>query len=235
MPAPRRFLVTSTSMPLAVGWGWNVCVYLGLLSLLLLLMGLLLWMVLKQLKNSVGNGAMQSSRSFREPHFGNCRSVRFWQWKHCEKLDFLKVLEKTISGIITLKGVTQWSENWLKLQDEPLKYVTYYMMPLSWLNYPCYFCWCILNLFHYENKNILALCAYLLFSKQFTCSLSPQRSLIKECEYLYAFWCKIPYFYDICGDYTLYDPVVFHPASAIVQIWQPTATSFLNLFFPPSN
>lgn len=77
MPAPRRFLVASTSMPLAVGWGWNICVYFGLLTLLLLLMGLLLWMVLKQLRNSVGNVAMQSGRSFRETHFGNCRSLRF--------------------------------------------------------------------------------------------------------------------------------------------------------------
>ncbi|XP_047658025.1 small integral membrane protein 43-like [Tachysurus fulvidraco] len=77
MPAPRRFLVASTSMPLEMGWGWNICVYLGLLTLLLLLMGLLLWMVLKQLRNSVGNTAMQSGRSFREPHFGNGRRFRF--------------------------------------------------------------------------------------------------------------------------------------------------------------
>lgn len=98
MPAPRRFLVASTSMPLAVGWGWNVCIYLGLLTLLLLLMGLLLWVVLKQLGNSVGNGAMQSRRSFREPPFGNCRSYRFWEWKHSGKLRIFNVTRSQSSG-----------------------------------------------------------------------------------------------------------------------------------------
>ncbi|XP_038867575.1 annexin A5-like [Salvelinus namaycush] len=66
MPSPRRFLVASTSLPVALGWGWNLSVYLGLLLLLLLLMGLLLWMLLKQLRNSVGS-SLQPGRSLRDP------------------------------------------------------------------------------------------------------------------------------------------------------------------------
>ncbi|XP_049340174.1 small integral membrane protein 43-like [Astyanax mexicanus] len=77
MPAPKKFLVASTSMPLAMEWGWNVSVYLGILMLLLLLMGLLLWMLLKQLRNSVGNSALHPSRSFRGPHFGSFRGHNF--------------------------------------------------------------------------------------------------------------------------------------------------------------
>lgn len=68
MPSPRRFVAASSSLPFAVSWGWNLTIYLGLCSLLLLLMGLLLWMVLKQLRNSVGGSALQPCRSVREPH-----------------------------------------------------------------------------------------------------------------------------------------------------------------------
>lgn len=68
MPSPQRFIVASTSLPMAVSWGWNLTIYLGLCSLLLLLMGLLLWMVLKQLRNSVGGSVLQPCRSVREPH-----------------------------------------------------------------------------------------------------------------------------------------------------------------------
>ncbi|XP_064198140.1 small integral membrane protein 43-like [Anguilla rostrata] len=67
MPSPRRFLETSTSFPLAAGWGWNVCIYLGLFAALFLLMVLLLWLLIRQLRNSVGNSALQPGRSVREP------------------------------------------------------------------------------------------------------------------------------------------------------------------------
>ncbi|XP_068596752.1 annexin A5a [Brachionichthys hirsutus] len=43
MPAPRKFLVASTTLPLALGWGWNLSLYVGLLLGLLTLMLLLLW------------------------------------------------------------------------------------------------------------------------------------------------------------------------------------------------
>lgn len=69
MPAPRKFLVASTSLPLALGWGWNVSLYVGMLLGLLMLMLLLLWMLLKQLSNSVGKCTLQPGRSFRQPCF----------------------------------------------------------------------------------------------------------------------------------------------------------------------
>lgn len=68
MPSPRKFLVASTSLPMALSWGWNLAIYLGLCSLLLLLMLLLLVVLLKQLRNSVGGSALQPCRSVREPH-----------------------------------------------------------------------------------------------------------------------------------------------------------------------
>ncbi|XP_054453115.1 annexin A5a [Anoplopoma fimbria] len=52
MPAPRKFLESSTSLPLALDWGWNLSLYVGMLLGLLVLMLLLLWMLLKQLSNS---------------------------------------------------------------------------------------------------------------------------------------------------------------------------------------
>ncbi|XP_053284358.1 annexin A5a [Pleuronectes platessa] len=67
MPAPRKFLVASTSLPLALGWGWNLSLYVGMLLGLLILMMLLLWMLLKQLSNSVAKSMMQPVRSFRKP------------------------------------------------------------------------------------------------------------------------------------------------------------------------
>ncbi|XP_060935194.1 annexin A5a [Limanda limanda] len=67
MPAPRKFLVASTSLPLALGWGWNLSLYVGMLLGLLLLMMLLLWMLLKQLSHSVAKSMMQPVRSFRKP------------------------------------------------------------------------------------------------------------------------------------------------------------------------
>lgn len=68
MPAPKRFLVASTSLPLALGWGWNLSLYVGMLLGLLTLMLLLLWMLLKQLRNSVGKSTLQPARSFRQPY-----------------------------------------------------------------------------------------------------------------------------------------------------------------------
>lgn len=67
MPAPKRFVVASTSLPLALGWGWNLSLYVGMLLGLLTLMLLLLWMLLKQLRNSVGKSMLQPARSFRQP------------------------------------------------------------------------------------------------------------------------------------------------------------------------
>ncbi|KAI3351446.1 hypothetical protein L3Q82_020301 [Scortum barcoo] len=69
MPAPRTFLVAPTSLPLALSWGWNLSLYVGMLLGLLMLMLLLLWMLLKQLRNSVGKSTLQPARSFRQPHF----------------------------------------------------------------------------------------------------------------------------------------------------------------------
>ncbi|GLD70493.1 annexin A5a [Lates japonicus] len=69
MPAPRKFLVASTSLPLALGWGWNLSLYLGILFGLLILMMLLLWMLLKQLGNSVAKSMLLPARSFRQPGF----------------------------------------------------------------------------------------------------------------------------------------------------------------------
>lgn len=69
MPAPKKFLVASTSLPMALGWGWNLSLYVGMLLGLLTLMLLLLWMLLKQLRNSVGKSTLQPVRSFRQPHF----------------------------------------------------------------------------------------------------------------------------------------------------------------------
>ncbi|TNN47955.1 hypothetical protein EYF80_041848 [Liparis tanakae] len=67
MPAPRKFLVASTSLPLALDWGWNLSLYVGILLGLLVLMLLLLWMLLKQLSNSVTKSSLQPVRSFRQP------------------------------------------------------------------------------------------------------------------------------------------------------------------------
>lgn len=69
MPAPRRFLVASTSLPLALDWGWNLGLYVGMLLGLLTLLLLLLWILLRQLRNSVGKSSLQPMRSFRQPHF----------------------------------------------------------------------------------------------------------------------------------------------------------------------
>lgn len=69
MPAPRKFLVASTSLPLSLGWGWNLSLYVGILLGLLMLMLLLLWMLLRQLSNSVGKSVLQPARSFRQPRF----------------------------------------------------------------------------------------------------------------------------------------------------------------------
>ncbi|XP_067375504.1 small integral membrane protein 43-like [Channa argus] len=69
MPAPRKFLVASTSLPLELGWGWNLSLYVGLFFGLLMLMMLLLWMLLKQLRNSVAKSTLQPGRSFRQPCF----------------------------------------------------------------------------------------------------------------------------------------------------------------------
>lgn len=69
MPVPKRFKVASTSLPLAVGWGWNLSLYMGMLLGLLTLMLLLLWMLLRQLRNSVGKSTLQPVRSFRQLRF----------------------------------------------------------------------------------------------------------------------------------------------------------------------
>lgn len=69
MPAPRKFLVASTTLPLALGWGWNISLYFGMLFGLLTLMLLLLWMLLRQLRNSVSKTMLQPARSFRQPCF----------------------------------------------------------------------------------------------------------------------------------------------------------------------
>lgn len=66
MPVPKRFKVASTTLPLAVGWGWNLCLYMGMLVGLLTLMLLLLWMLLRQLRHSVGKSTLQPVRSFRQ-------------------------------------------------------------------------------------------------------------------------------------------------------------------------
>lgn len=79
MPAPRKFLVASTSLPMALGWGWNLCLYVGLLLTLLLLLLLLLWMLLRQLRNSVGKSILQPARSFRQPYLDH--SCHFVLWK----------------------------------------------------------------------------------------------------------------------------------------------------------
>ncbi|KAF6731588.1 hypothetical protein FQA47_025580 [Oryzias melastigma] len=68
MPAPKKFLVASTSLPLALGWGWNLSLYLGMLLGLLILLVLLLWMLLKQLRNSLAKSVLQPARSMRQPH-----------------------------------------------------------------------------------------------------------------------------------------------------------------------
>ncbi|KAG9339869.1 hypothetical protein JZ751_022374 [Albula glossodonta] len=67
MPSPRRFLVASTSLPLGMGWGRDLCVYLGIFSTLFLLLLLLLWILIRQLRNSVGNGMLQPKHSARDP------------------------------------------------------------------------------------------------------------------------------------------------------------------------
>lgn len=65
MPSPRRYLVASTSLPLTLSWGWNLALYLGMLLLLLLLLVLLLWLLLRQLRYSVGSRG-PPSRSLSE-------------------------------------------------------------------------------------------------------------------------------------------------------------------------
>nr|XP_046263015.1 annexin A5a [Scatophagus argus] len=75
MPAPKKFLVASTSLPLALDWGWNLSLYVGILLGLLTLMLLLLWMLLKQLRNSVGKSMLQPVRSFRQPHALNVCNI----------------------------------------------------------------------------------------------------------------------------------------------------------------
>ncbi|XP_069050461.1 small integral membrane protein 43-like [Lepisosteus oculatus] len=68
MPSPRRFVVTSTSLPVNMDWDLNLLIYLGIFALLLLLLVLLLCLVIKQLRNSVAAaGALQPSRSVKEP------------------------------------------------------------------------------------------------------------------------------------------------------------------------
>lgn len=86
MPAPRKFLVASTSLPLSLGWGWNLSLYVGILLGLLTLMMLLLWMLLRQLKNSEGKSTLQPIRSFRPPHFE--QRLQYMMWK-MECLDML--------------------------------------------------------------------------------------------------------------------------------------------------
>ena len=70
MVSPRRYLETSTSLPLALSWSVNVGLYLGLLLLLVLLLVLLLWLLLRQLKHSVGFPGRGGARSLPEPPFG---------------------------------------------------------------------------------------------------------------------------------------------------------------------
>ncbi|XP_039607079.1 small integral membrane protein 43-like [Polypterus senegalus] len=67
MPSPRRFIVTSTSLPLNVDWDLNILIYVAIFLLLFLLLVLLLFLVIKQLRNSVAAVALQPSRSVREP------------------------------------------------------------------------------------------------------------------------------------------------------------------------
>ncbi|CAL8261745.1 unnamed protein product [Lota lota] len=55
MAPPRRYLVASTSLPLALGWGVNLGLYLGLLLLLLLLLVAVVWLLLRQLQHSGGS------------------------------------------------------------------------------------------------------------------------------------------------------------------------------------
>ncbi|KAM8909986.1 annexin A5a isoform 2-T2 [Spinachia spinachia] len=64
MPAPRKFLVASTSLPLALDWGWNLGLYVAILLGLLVLMMLLLWMLLKQLSNSAYRGSVRPFVNF---------------------------------------------------------------------------------------------------------------------------------------------------------------------------
>lgn len=80
MPAPRRFLVASTSLPLALGWGWNLSLYVGMLLGLLTLMLLLLWVLIKQLSNSVGKATLQPVRSLRQPRFEQRRQHLPWKY-----------------------------------------------------------------------------------------------------------------------------------------------------------
>lgn len=82
MPVPKRFKVASTSLPLAMGWGWNLCLYMGLLAGLLTLLLLLLWMLLRQLRHSVGKSTLQPVRSFRQlPLDQRFQNVLWIMWK----------------------------------------------------------------------------------------------------------------------------------------------------------
>ncbi len=103
MPAPRKFLVASTSLPLALGWGWNLSLYVGMLLGLLVLMLLLLWMLLKQLRNSVGKSTLQPVRSFRQPHFEHRLQHLLWKMgqfchKHCQDWGLLECLSVPLQG-----------------------------------------------------------------------------------------------------------------------------------------
>ncbi|XP_069557930.1 annexin A5a [Brachyistius frenatus] len=90
MPAPRKFLVASTSLPLALDWGWNLSLYVGLLLGLLTLLMLLLWMLLKQLSNTV-------AKSMLQPEYrGSVRPYVNFNAKHDAE-----VLHKAMKGIGT--------------------------------------------------------------------------------------------------------------------------------------
>ncbi|XP_060707425.1 small integral membrane protein 43-like [Hemiscyllium ocellatum] len=52
-------------------WGYNLVIYLALFFLLLLLLALFLFVVIKQLKNSVAAVVWQPNRSVREPWSAN--------------------------------------------------------------------------------------------------------------------------------------------------------------------
>lgn len=114
MPSPRRFLVASTTLPLTLGWGWNLIVYVGLFTILLVLMGLLLWMLLKQLRNSVGSNF--------QPHLGSCRRYVIWDIWH----DIVSRLAKTFCKIDILlwylkqldNEMTDWKSSARSVQND---------------------------------------------------------------------------------------------------------------------
>ncbi|XP_028272778.1 annexin A5a [Parambassis ranga] len=90
MPAPRKFLVASTSLPLALGWGWNLSLYVGMLLGLLVLMMLLLWMLIKQLRNTVAKSMLQPA------YRGSVRPFVNFNAKHDAE-----VLHRAMKGIGT--------------------------------------------------------------------------------------------------------------------------------------